>query len=463
MIVKMKRELTVTKNEYYTMTIDDIGINGEGIGKINGYTLFVEGALPEEVVEVKVIKAKKNFGYGKLVNIIEPSKNRTEPICSIANRCGGCQLQHLSYEAQLEYKRKKVQDVIERIGGINIEVNKAIGMETPYYYRNKVQFPVGKSKDNDIKIGFYAMRSHNIITTDKCYIQDSVNEEIIKKVKEYIIENNLQPYNEENHRGLIRHIITRISYYTKEIMVGIVINGKKLPNQEDLVSKLTTIPNMKSIYTNVNKEKTNVILGKKVETIWGAPYITDYIGDVKYNISPLSFYQVNPVQTEKLYNKALEYANLNGQETVWDAYCGIGTISLFLAKQAKKVYGVEIVPEAIEDAKANAALNDINNAQFFAGKAEEIIPQKYKEGIKADVIVVDPPRKGCDKELLDTIIDMQPDRVVYVSCDPATLARDLKILGEGGYEVKEAQPVDMFPETVHVETIVRIQRKESAK
>jgi 23S rRNA (uracil1939-C5)-methyltransferase len=459
MIVKMKRELTVTKNEYYTMTIDDIGINGEGIGKINGYTLFVEGALPEEVVEVKVIKAKKNFGYGKLVNIIEPSKNRTEPICSIANRCGGCQLQHLSYEAQLEYKRKKVQDVIERIGGINIEVNKAIGMETPYYYRNKVQFPVGKSKDNDIKIGFYAMRSHNIITTDKCYIQDSVNEEIIKKVKEYIIENNLQPYNEENHRGLIRHIITRISYYTKEIMVGIVINGKKLPNQEDLVSKLTTIPNMKSIYTNVNKEKTNVILGKKVETIWGAPYITDYIGDVKYNISPLSFYQVNPVQTEKLYNKALEYANLNGQETVWDAYCGIGTISLFLAKQAKKVYGVEIVPEAIEDAKANAALNDINNAQFFAGKAEEIIPQKYKEGIKADVIVVDPPRKGCDKELLDTIIDMQPDRVVYVSCDPATLARDLKILGEGGYEVKEAQPVDMFPETVHVETVVLMTRE----
>lgn len=450
----MKRELPVTKNEYYTMTIDDIGINGEGIGKINGYTLFVEGTLPEEVVEVKVIKAKKNFGYGKLVNIIEPSKNRTEPICSIANRCGGCQLQHLSYEAQLEYKRKKVQDVIERIGGINIEVNKAIGMETPYYYRNKVQFPVGKSKDNDIKIGFYAMRSHNIITTDKCYIQDSVNEEIITKVKEYIIENNIQPYNEESHRGLIRHIITRISYYTKDIMVGIVINGKKLPNQEDLVSKLTTIPNMKSIYTNVNKEKTNVILGKKVETIWGAPYITDYIGDVKYNISPLSFYQVNPVQTEKLYNKALEYANLNGQETVWDAYCGIGTISLFLAKQAKKVYGVEIVPEAIEDAKANAALNDINNAQFFAGKAEEIIPQKYKEGIKADVIVVDPPRKGCDKELLDIIIDMQPDRVVYVSCDPATLARDLKILGEGGYEVKEVQPVDMFPETVHIECCV---------
>jgi 23S rRNA (uracil1939-C5)-methyltransferase len=458
MIVKMKRELPVTKNEYYTMTIDDIGINGEGIGKINGYTLFVEGALPEEVVEVKVIKAKKNFGYGKLVNIIEPSKNRTEPICSIANRCGGCQLQHLSYEAQLEYKRKKVQDVIERIGGINIEVNKAIGMETPYYYRNKVQFPVGKSKDNDIKIGFYAMRSHNIITTDKCYIQDSVNEEIITKVKEYIIENNIQPYNEESHRGLIRHIITRISYYTKEIMVGIVINGKKLPNQEDLVSKLTTIPNMKSIYTNVNKEKTNVILGKKVETIWGAPYITDYIGDVKYNISPLSFYQVNPVQTEKLYNKALEYANLNGQETVWDAYCGIGTISLFLAKQAKKVYGVEIVPEAIEDAKANAALNDINNAQFFAGKAEEIIPQKYKEGIKADVIVVDPPRKGCDKELLDTIIDMQPDRVVYVSCDPATLARDLKILGEGGYEVREVQPVDMFPETVHVECVTVLSR-----
>lgn len=454
----MKRELPVTKNEYYTMTIDDIGINGEGIGKINGYTLFVEGALPEEVVEVKVIKAKKNFGYGKLVNIIEPSKNRTEPICSIANRCGGCQLQHLSYEAQLEYKRKKVQDVIERIGGINIEVNKAIGMETPYYYRNKVQFPVGKSKDNDIKIGFYAMRSHNIITTDKCYIQDSVNEEIITKVKEYIIENNIQPYNEESHRGLIRHIITRISYYTKEIMVGIVINGKKLPNQEDLVSKLTTIPNMKSIYTNVNKEKTNVILGKKVETIWGAPYITDYIGDVKYNISPLSFYQVNPVQTEKLYNKALEYANLNGQETVWDAYCGIGTISLFLAKQAKKVYGVEIVPEAIEDAKANAALNDINNAQFFAGKAEEIIPQKYKEGIKADVIVVDPPRKGCDKELLDTIIDMQPDRVVYVSCDPATLARDLKILGEGGYEVREVQPVDMFPETVHVECVTVLSR-----
>ncbi|GMQ56193.1 23S rRNA (uracil(1939)-C(5))-methyltransferase RlmD [Vallitalea sediminicola] len=455
-------ELPVVKNEYYEMTIDDLGVNGEGIGKIDGYTLFVDGALPQEKIKVKVIKTKKNFGFGKLIDILEPSVHRIDPICDIAKRCGGCQLQHLSYEGQLNYKQKKVQDIIERIGGTtDIKVNKVIGMEKPYFYRNKVQFPVGSMGDGAINIGFYAMRSHNIITTDKCYIQQPVNKDIIDVVKNYMLNNNIKPYNEVSHKGIVRHVVTRVSLHTKEIMVGVVINGNKLPNSDELINNLREIENVASIFISVNKEKTNVIMGNKIKILWGKPYITDAIGKVSYNISPLSFYQVNPVQTEKLYNKVLEFADLTGDETIWDAYCGIGTISLFLADECKKVMGVEILPEAIEDAKENAVLNNIDNTEFFVGKAEMVIAEKFDDGIRADVIVVDPPRKGCDRELLETIVKMKPDKVIYVSCDPATMARDIKILGEGGYEVEEIQPVDMFPQTVHVETVTVLYRQDS--
>lgn len=453
------KDLPVVKNEYYEMMIDDLGSNGEGIGKIDGYTLFVDGALPQEKVKIKVIKVKKNFGFGKLIDIIESSEYRVDPICDIAKRCGGCQLQQLSYEGQLKYKRKKVQDVIERIGGItDLEVNEVIGMENPYFYRNKVQFPVGSSRNEQINIGFYAMRSHDIVTTDKCYIQQPINRDIIDIVRDYMTCNNIKPYNEISHKGIIRHVVTRISHHSKEIMVGIVINSNRLPNSEELVRRLKEIENVTGIFININKEKTNVIMGNKMKMLWGKPYITDYIGDVSYNISPLSFYQVNPVQTEKLYNAVLEYAELTGNEILWDAYCGIGTISLFLASHCKKVMGVEIVPESIEDARENAKINNIGNAEFFTGKAEEVITEKYNEGIAADIIVVDPPRKGCDRELLNTIIKMQPEKVIYVSCDPATMARDIKILGEGGYGVEVIQPFDLFPQTVHVECVVRMQK-----
>lgn len=455
------KNLPVIKNNNYEMTIDDIGTNGEGIGKIDGYTLFVEGALPNEVIEVKVVKTRKNYGFGKLINIIEPSQERRQPVCKIAKRCGGCQLQHISYKAQLEYKRKKVQDVIERIGNItDIKVNETIGMEEPYYYRNKVQFPVGKSIEGDVNIGFYSMRSHHIVTTDKCYIQDSINEEIISKIKSFIINNNIKAYDEKTHRGLIRHIVTRISHHSQEIMVGIVINGDKIPNENKLVDSLREIDRVAGIFININKEKTNVIMGNKIKTLWGKSYLVDYIGNTAYKISPLSFYQVNPIQTYKLYSKALEYADLTGDEVVWDAYCGIGTISLFIANKCKKVLGVEIVPQSIEDAKENAKMNNITNAEFYTGKAEQVITDKYREGIIADVMIVDPPRKGCDKELLDTIIKMQPKKVVYVSCDPATMARDVKMLGEGGYRVEMIQPVDMFPQTVHVECVTVLYRAD---
>lgn len=455
--------LPVKKNEHYSMIVDDIGVNGEGIGKVNGYTLFVPGALPGEEIEVRVVKAKKNFGFGKLIEVKKPSQHRIEPICDKSSRCGGCQLGNLSYEAQLDYKTNKVREIIKRIGGFdNPNVLDTIGMQKPYYYRNKAQFPVGRDGSGKLKIGFYAPRSHNIINNDKCYIQHEINEEIVKAVREYINENDISVYDESKHKGVIRHILTKVGYSTNEIMVCVVINGKKLPHKDKFLEKITQIEGMTSVSINFNNKKTNVILGDKTITIWGKDVITDYIGDLKFEISPLSFFQVNPIQTNVLYDKALEFAQLDGDETVWDAYCGIGTISLFLASKAKKVYGVEIIEPAIEDARKNAIRNNINNVEFFVGKAEEVIPEQYnKNNIKADVMVVDPPRKGCDEKLLDTIIDMQPKRVVYVSCDPATLARDIKYLAEKGYTVDKIQPVDMFGWTTHVEVVTVLERQDS--
>ena len=459
------------KNEKIVVKIEDIGVSGEGIGKVDGYTLFVKDALIGDTVEAVITKPKKNYGYAKMLRVLDASPCRVEKRCPVARQCGGCQIQELSYEAQLEFKAKKVQGNLERIGGFKPEFLDTVmepicGMEEPFYYRNKAQFPIGTDKQGNIVTGFYAGRTHSIIPNTECALGVPVNKQILEIILDFMNENGITAYNEETCRGLVRHVLIRYGFKTGEIMVCLVINGDKLPKSEKLVHKLVEIPGMTSITYSVNRENTNVIMGKEIGILWGQGYITDYIGDVKYQISPLSFFQVNPVQTEKLYGLALEYAGLQGDETVWDMYCGIGTISLFLAQKAKKVYGVEIIPQAIDDARNNAKINGFENAEFFVGKAEEVLPDYYAQYEKehgksahADVIVVDPPRKGCDEALLNTMAKMKPKKIVYVSCDSATLARDLKYLCENGYEVKRVKPVDQFPHTVHVETVVELNRK----
>ena len=450
----------VEKNEVYTLEIIDIGTNGEGIAKIDDFVIFIPDAVTGDLVDVKMLKVKKNMAYGKVIQMVRPSENRSETLCPITGKCGGCQLQHINYESQLEWKRKKVYNAITRIGGIkDVQVEPTLGMENPYYYRNKAQYPIRKIGD-EIQIGFFASRSHRVIDWDRCVIQDARCEEIIKAVKAFLQEENISIYDETSHKGLVRHLIIKTAYYTKEIMVALVINGNKLPKSEKLIAKLEVIPEIKSLLINQNKRQTNVILGDEVEVLKGKDYIIDQIGDLSFKISLLSFFQVNPLQTKVLYDKALEYAELTGEETVWDAYCGIGSISLFLAQKAKKVYGVEIVEPAIVNARENAALNQVSNVEFFVGKAEEVIPEEYQQGIVADTIVVDPPRKGCDTKLLDTLVEMSPKKIVYVSCDPATLGRDLGYLVERGYCVEKVQPVDMFAHSTHVETVVLMTKVE---
>ena len=450
------------KNDIVTLKIEDCGIDGEGIGKADGFTVFVKDAVIGDTVRAKIMKAKKNYGYGRLEEIITPSPDRVEPKCQFARQCGGCQLQTLSYEKQLEFKTSKVRGHLERIGGfIDIPMEKILGMEQPFHYRNKAQFPVGKSKDGRIITGFYAGRTHSIIENRDCALGVTRNKEVLDRVIAHMEKFHIQPYDENTGKGLVRHVLIRYGFFTDEMMVCLIINGEKLPGEEALVKSLRQIPETVSVMVNVNKKRNNVILGEKVRLLWGQPYITDKIGEISYQISPLSFFQVNPYQTGRLYGKALEYAQLSGNETVWDLYCGIGTISLFLAQKAKMVRGVEIIPAAIENAKENACLNGFDNTEFFVGKAEEVLPEQFaRTGERADVIVVDPPRKGCDETLLSTIIKMQPDRVVYVSCDSATLARDLKYLCERGYELKKVCPVDMFPNTVSVETVVLLSHKK---
>ena len=456
----------MNKNDIVTVEITDIGVSGEGIGHVDGYTLFIKDAVIGDVVEAKVMKAKKNYGYARLMKVITPSEYRVEPKCAFARRCGGCQIQEMSYDRQLVFKDQKIRGNLERIGGFTKEQIEAVmqpvvGMENPFGYRNKAQFPFGTDKEGNPITGFYAGRTHDIIANTDCALGVEQNKEILEIILQYMRENKIKSYDEKTGKGLIRHALIRYGFKTKEIMVCLVINGKKLPKAERLIEKLIQIEGMTSITISPNTRRDNVIMGDSYEILWGQGYITDYIGNVKYQISPLSFYQVNPVQTEKLYGLALEYADLKGDETVWDLYCGIGTISLFLAQKAKQVYGVEIVPQAIDDAKENAKINAIDNAEFFVGKAEEVLPEYYAEYERehngetahADVIVVDPPRKGCDETLLETIVKMQPEKVVYVSCDSATLARDLKYLCANGYEIKMCRGVDQFPQSVHVETV----------
>ena len=450
------------KNDLVTLEIEDCGIDGEGIGKADGFTVFVKDAVIGDTVTAKIIKAKKNYGYGRLMEVLKPSPYRVEPKCEFARQCGGCQLQALSYDQQLVFKTNKVKGHLERIGGFtDIPMEPIIGMDELFHYRNKAQFPVGRNKEGKIVTGFYAGRTHNIIENRDCALGVAENKEVLDRVIAHMEKYGIEPYNEATGKGLVRHVLIRYGYFTKEVMVCLILNGNKLPKEEQLVKSLCEIPGMTSITINVNKKHSNVILGEEIRLLWGQEYITDRIGDISYQISPLSFYQVNPMQTQKLYAKALEYADLHGEETVWDLYCGIGTISLFLAQKAKFVRGVEIVPAAIENAKENAKLNGLENTEFFVGKAEEVLPREYKKnGVYADVIVVDPPRKGCDETLLETMIEMNPERIVYVSCDSATLARDLKYLCERGYELRKVCPVDQFGMTVHVETVVLLSHKK---
>ena len=444
------------KNDLLQIKIEAMGNAGEGIGKIDGYPLFVKDALPGDVAEVRLTKVKKTYAYARLERLLEPSLDRTEPRCPLHRSCGGCQIQALSYEKQLEYKEQKVREDLIRIGGFaDPPVFPVLGMDEPYHYRNKAQFPFGRNREGRIVTGFYAGRTHTIVPGTECAIGVPENKQILELILDFMEKHGIAPYDETTGKGLLRHALIRKGFATGELMVCLVINGRSFPHVEELADRLFEIPGMTSFSLNVNQKNTNVILGEEVIPVRGQTYITDRIGGVSYQISPLSFFQVNPYQTGRLYGKALEYAQLSGNETVWDLYCGIGTISLFLAQKAKMVRGVEIIPAAIENAKENARLNGFDNTEFFVGKAEEVLPEQFaRTGERADVIVVDPPRKGCDETLLSTIIKMQPDRVVYVSCDSATLARDLKYLCERGYELKKVCPVDMFPNTVSVETVV---------
>lgn len=456
------------KDDIVTVKIEDMSSEGQGIGRVNGYALFIKDAMIGDEVRAKIMKAKKQYAFARLVEIINPSPDRVKPRCPVHRQCGGCQLQALSYEKQLIFKENKIKNNLVRIGGFSQEsitsiMEPIIGMEEPYRFRNKSQFPVGRDKDGHLITGFYAHRTHCIIPNTDCCIGIEENKPILESVLRYMEENHVPPYEEGSHSGLVRHVLIRKGFQTGELMVCLIINGKKLPAADRLTELLRAIPGMTSISYNINMEQTNVILGGKTVNLWGQDHITDYIKDVAFHISPVSFYQVNPVQTEKLYSKALEYAGLTGQEIVWDLYCGIGTISLFLAKRAKKVYGVEIVEQAIEDAKVNAKLNGIENASFFAGKSEEVLPQmygQYGDDVRADVVVLDPPRKGCDGELLATLLEMAPKKIVYVSCDSATLARDLKVLCDGGYALRRGCGVDLFGHGGHVESVVLMSRKD---
>lgn len=490
------------KNDIIELKIEDMGVDGEGIGKYDGMTFFVKDAIMGDTIRARVMKLKKNYGYARVEEILESSAHRIAPECALHKRCGGCQIQALDYREQLRYKHNKVRNNLIRIGGfaadfVDAVMEPVVGMEYPYRYRNKAQFPIGSDKEGNIIAGFYAARTHSIIPVSDCKLGVPQNQEVLDCVMDYMRENHVTPYDEKTGKGLVRHVLIRYGFTTKELMVCLIINGKRLPAQEKLIEKLCKLDGMTSISINQNTKNTNVILGDVTETIWGQSYITDYIHlrnvrnesaeggaefavtdtAIAYHISPQSFYQVNPEQTEKLYSLALDYAGLTGKETVWDLYCGIGTISLFLAQKAGKVYGVEIVPQAIEDAKNNAKLNGITNAEFFVGKAEEVLPEFYERESAAckekqagagqdgadmlhpDVIVVDPPRKGCDEKCLETMLKMQPERIVYVSCDSATLARDLRILCDGGYEIKKVRAVDQFGHTTHTETVVLLSLK----
>ena len=502
------------KNEICNIEIVDMSISGEGIGKVDGFPLFIKDAIIGDEIRAKVTKVNKSYGFGRVEEVIKASEYRVEPRCSIARPCGGCQLQEMDYGKQLEFKERKVYEHLKRIGGFSEELlsevtEPIIGMENPFHYRNKATFPFGRDRDGEIITGFYAGRTHNIIPNTDCHIGVSVNKEILELIIDYMRKNKVLPYDERTGKGILRHVLIRYGFKTQEIMVCLIVNSNKkdaLRNVGELIEKLTKVTGMTSIFVNYNVAKTNVIMGEQCEVLWGERYITDVLGcgesegalkesgqiketykEIKYQISPLSFYQINPTQTEKLYSLVLDYGDLKGEEEIWDLYCGIGTISLFLSQKAKKVMGVEVVPQAIADARENARINGIENVEFILGKSEEVYTQYYSKGVLGekveersgwrntidnqrgckekekypDVVVLDPPRKGCDETLLEAIAKVKPKKVVYVSCDSATLARDLKFLCERGYELRRVRPVDLFPMTVHVETVALLVKERS--
>ncbi|QCV54664.1 23S rRNA (uracil(1939)-C(5))-methyltransferase RlmD [Thermoactinomyces vulgaris] len=443
----------VKTGDVIEMEITGLSHDGAGVGKYQGFTIFVPQTVPDEKVRVRVQVVKKTYGKGEAIQVLKSHPRRTEPPCPIYHECGGCQIQHLQYPAQLEYKRQQVADHFERIGGMQVPVLPVLGMEDPWRYRNKAQVPLGW-EDGKVKAGFYAAGSHRIVDMEACLIQHEANDQAVRKVKELARELKTPVYDETKHQGCLRHVMVRTGFHTGEMMIVLVTNGKKLPHRDKWVEALRKeFPALKSLIQNINSKRTNVVLGPENEVLWGRDFIYDRIGEVTFAISPHSFFQVNPVQTQVLYDQVARYAGLTGHEVVIDAYCGIGTIALYLAQNAKRVYGVEIVPAAVRDAKRNAKINGMDHVTFETGAAEEVLPRWYKEGIRPDVVVVDPPRKGCDRVLLDTLVSMQPERLVYVSCNSSTLARDAKYLAECGYRVQEVQPVDMFPQTGHIENV----------
>ncbi|MBC1402760.1 23S rRNA (uracil(1939)-C(5))-methyltransferase RlmD [Listeria booriae] len=449
----------VKKNDCLDVVFEDLTHDGNAVAKIDGYPIFVPQGLPDEIAQIKVLKTNKNYGFGKIIELTKESADRVTPPCLVYSQCGGCQLQHLSYDGQLRMKQKQVAQVMRRIGKQDVEVLPTLGMKNPWNYRNKAQVPVG-FVNGRLVAGFYQQRSHQIIDMNTCLIQQEENNEVIQTAHAIFAKYYVEPYDETTRKGVLRHLMTRFATTTGELMLVIVTTKLNFPNKAEILAELQqSIPELTSLVQNVNTANTNVIFGEQTVVLAGREYIMDTIHGISFAISARSFYQVNPEQTEILYTEALKLAGLTGEETVIDAYCGIGSISLCLAKEAKHVYGVEIVPQAIEDARANAKLNKMDNVTFAVGKAEEVIPDWFKQGIKADVLVVDPPRKGCDDALLQTILKMKPKRVVYVSCNPATLARDMLVLTEGGYEAKMVQPVDMFPQTTHVECVTVLERK----
>jgi 23S rRNA (uracil1939-C5)-methyltransferase len=458
--MKHKTASRLAIDSEHEILIERMAHEGQGIGKINGLKIFVEGAMIGEKCRVKITKSKKHYAIAKIIEILKPSLDRITPKCMYANQCGGCHLQYMSYEAQLSFKTSKVKDSLKRIGHIDTEVYETLGMVEPWHYRNKSQYPVGR-RNNNVVLGFYENRSHDIVDLENCLIQHSLIDKVMLTVKDWLEQYHISIYNELSHEGLIRHVVIKVGYKTGVVMAILVANGKEIPFIDRLVKMLgSKIQGFKCLILNVNTKKTNVIMGEENIVLYGRTYIYDYIGDVKFRISPLSFFQVNSIQMEALYKKTLEYAGLTGSETVIDLYCGIGTISLFLAKKAKRVYGIEVVSQAIDDARINAEINGIDNVGFIEGAAEKVMPKIAERGIKPDVIVVDPPRRGCDEKTLEAIARVSPDRVVYVSCNPATLARDLRYLEDRGYKTEEVQPVDMFPQTHHVECVVKVQREK---
>ena len=463
-------EKTYQKGDVLTVTIEDLSDEGLGIGKADGYALFIKDTVVGDECKVKIMKAKKNYAFAHLEEVIKPSSFRITPLCKNAKACGGCQLQAMSYEAELAFKENKVKNNLIRIGGFSEDFIESIkepivGMETPLRYRNKAQYPIGYDRNGNLVAGFYAGRTHDIIPNTDCLLGREINKTILECILSFMSKEKISAYDEKTGKGLVRHILIREGFTSGEIMVCLIVNAKSLPKEEKLCETLIKeVPAIASICLNTNLKDTNVIMGDETRVLWGKETIEDELDGVKFKISARSFYQINPVQTERLYKKALDYASLTGKESVWDLYCGIGTISLFLARKAGKVYGVEIIPEAIADAKENANLNGINNAEFFVGKAEEVLPEFYNNPnsetmLHPDVIVVDPPRKGCDEKCLETMLKMEPERIVYVSCDSATLARDLKILCEEKYELKAWQCYDQFSRTVHVETVCLLSKK----